>query len=147
MRWPAGGWKKLPDMRERRVFPAVIGIADKIYLIGGTNNTSIEYYDIPSNCFRILSNVRVPMGVCAAGVLGEIIYVICGNKLVRFNREFKIKESKDKNWGGADVISNVVRYGKRMYYFDARAGNLIMFDGRREEITYLEKNLIIYDYY
>ena len=147
MRWPAGSWEKLPDMRERRVYPAVIGIKDKIFIMGGTNNTSIEYYDIPSNCFKLLTNVRVPMGVGAAGVLGNSIYVICGAKLVRLNREFKLKEIKDKNWGGVDVISDVLTYGKRMYYFDARAGNLIMFDGRREEITYIEKNLIIYDYY
>ena len=53
-------WSYLPNMKEARYIFGVYVSENRIYLIGGRNNTSVEYYDIDTNNFYLLPGISVP---------------------------------------------------------------------------------------
>lgn len=146
MHWPKGSWEKLPDMKERRIYPGVLSIEDRIYLLGGASNTTIEYYDIPNNIFRMLPNIRLPMGGNVAAVLDDKIYIITSTKILKYSIKFELELSKNVDLNMIENSSNIVKSAGNIYYFDANNGNLSKFDSRNMEVRHIQQNLFTYTY-
>ena len=88
-------WSNLPNMKEARFMFGVYVSESRIYLIGGFNNTSIEYYDIDTNSFYLLPNIQVPKPGIVCGVIGDLIYAVGKQHLRVFNKDFQLIQSQD----------------------------------------------------
>lgn len=129
------GWNILPDMKQARVSFGVYIEGDRIYLIGGLNATSIEYYDTHMNCFNLLPNIMLPSYGTVCGVIDNKIYVV-GQHLRVFSKDFQVLESQDHIHNrNPNCYSNVIVRGYKMFYIDSANSKVYSFDARTKSVT------------
>jgi hypothetical protein len=88
-------WNALPDMKEMRRGIGVYASENRIYLIGGINNTTREYYDIQLNSFNLLPSTQVITGSKVCSLTNDKIYVLGSNNLRVLSKEFQLLQSQD----------------------------------------------------
>lgn len=93
MEWNGNGWRNLPDMKQPRYLFGSYYKDCKLYLIGGSNTHTIEYYDLISNTFNLLNNITVPEGMNVVGVIDDKIYIL-GQILTVLSNNFHILEER-----------------------------------------------------
>jgi hypothetical protein len=134
-------WSNLPNMmRERYNFGVYIS-ETRIYLIGGYNNTSIEYYDITANNFYSLPNIQVPEGGIVCGVINDLIYAVSMYHLRVFNKDFQLIQSTDNiNNSSPYCFSDVIVRGSIFIYINSLNSKVYSFDSTsislREQKTF-----------
>jgi hypothetical protein len=89
-------WAKMPDMKEARCAFGVYLKENRIYIMGGLFNNTVEYYDEELNRFEKMSNVLVPVGGVICAELNERIYVVGRECVIVMNREFERVEKKER---------------------------------------------------
>jgi hypothetical protein len=82
-------WNMLPYMNEERRDCGVYISGNRIYLIGGRYNSSVEYYDVQRNKFFLVKNVEVPEGGAVCSLINDKIYVITPCELRVFSKGLK----------------------------------------------------------
>lgn len=133
-------WTVLPDMKEARYgFGHFISV-NKIFILGGIRNTSIEYYDLFKNTFSLVNSIVVPAGGIVCGVIDNKIYAV-GRLHVRvFDREFSVIEGKENvNHGFHYCFSNVVVAGNMMVYVNSDMWKVCAFDAEKMEMKELRE--------
>jgi hypothetical protein len=111
-------WKVLPDMKEPRRYFGDFAKNDKIYLIGGYCNTSIEYFDVRMNLFCMVEYVKVPSEGVVCGIIDERLHVVNKYHLRVYDTKFREVDGKDNICSGFYnfCFSNVVvRDGKILF--------------------------------
>ncbi len=86
-------WSNLPKMKEARNHFGLYVTGSRIYLLGGHSNTSVEYYDIDTNNFYLLPNIKLPQGGIVCAGIGDRIYAVICRHLRVFNKDFKLIKS------------------------------------------------------
>lgn len=128
------GWKNLADMIEPRDAFSCYGTENRIYLFGGNNTGSVEYYDIISNSFCLVRDLRVNPG---DNVLGEVdgrIFII-NQHLIVLDKSFRIlEEVKDATRRNYLNLTNVVVKGKDIVFYSAEDKRVYNFNTQRKEI-------------
>lgn len=93
MNWQScSAWITLPDMIEPRYDLGHFISNDRIYILGGSRNTSIEYYDILRNRFVSVPSVKVPYGGIISAVDNDRIYIVDNYHLKVLDKNLKIVE-------------------------------------------------------
>lgn len=124
-------WKVLPNMIEGRYDFGVHIAKDKIYLIGGYHNTSIEYYDILLNCFYLLPNVQVPTYGLVCGMIDDQVYVIGRQHLRVFSEDMQLVDYKNSiNNNVLYCFSDVVVRESCLYFISSANDGVFCFDAR-----------------
>jgi hypothetical protein len=122
-------WTTLPYMKEGRSDFGVYVSESKIYLLGGENNTSIEYYDIDTNNFYLLPNVQVPENGIVCGVIGDLIYAVGFKHLRVFSKDFKLIQSQDIiNNSYPGCFTDVIVKGSTFIFINSDNSKVYSFD-------------------
>jgi hypothetical protein len=128
-------WDSLPNMRESRAGFGVYLSESRIYLIGGRNNTSIEYYDLEANNFYLLANIQVPKYGIVCGVVDDLIFAVGKRLLNVLNKDFQFIQPPEYitntlTWCTSDVIVQ----GKNLIYIDNNYSNVYSFESTSMKI-------------
>jgi hypothetical protein len=138
MKLGSSNWAELPDMKEARYGFGHYISGNKIFILGGYRNTSIEYYDLFNNTFSLVNSIVVPAGGIVCGVIDEKIYAVGRYHVRVFDRDFSVIQGKDNvNDGFHYCFSNVVVVGRRMIYVNSDIGKVCAFDAERMEMKEL----------
>jgi hypothetical protein len=124
-------WMQLPNMVEGRYDFGVHIAKDKIYLIGGYHNTTIEYYDVGLNCFYLLPNVQVPCYGIVSGMIGEQVYVIGRQHLRIFSEDMQLVDYRNNiNNNVLYCFSDIVVRESCFYFISSANDGVFCFDAR-----------------
>jgi hypothetical protein len=132
-------WNELPNMNEARWDFGVYTSENRIYLIGGGNNTSIEYYDIERNKFCLLPNIRVPIYGSVCALIYDRIYVLGKQTLRVFDKSFKLMSSQDNiNNTYPQCYSDVIVRGSGFIYLNNSSSKVYKFDSTSKKLSELK---------
>jgi hypothetical protein len=139
MDWNSLGWKTLPTMKSPRVGCGSYYYDSKLYLFGGANTSSVEYYDFSENGFYLVNNLTVPQGENVVGVIDDRVYVI-NQHLTVLTQDLKIlAEVKNIIRSGLFNISDVVVRGKTLIFYGNKRKRLYSFNSETYKLNILSK--------
>lgn len=133
-------WTQLPNMKKTRSESGLYLTENRIYLIGGLINSTIEYYDIQCNNFYILPNVKVPKEGIVCGVIGDLIYAIGYRCLRVFNKDFQLLESRNN----VDILhsqcfSDVIVRESSFIFINNNVSLVFLFDSKTRSIRIIKQ--------
>ncbi len=132
-------WSALPDMKEARVYFGVYVSENRIYLIGGLNNTSVEYYDVQSNSFNLLPGIQVSQGGVVCSLIDDKIYALGVNNLRVFTKDFQLLQSQDNIQDPRPYCySDVIVRGSNFIYFNDESSKVKCFDSASNTVRELK---------
>jgi hypothetical protein len=114
-------WDKLPDMIYERESVSCVVLEDNIYLIGG-GVEYVEVYSIERNSYKLI-NITLPTQYVISLLDNSVIYVISKDNCIVFSDEFRVIASSQSRWRNDDwtyTLGNVLKYEKKIYYFNRR---------------------------
>lgn len=122
-------WESMPDMKEPRYDFGVYIEGDRIYLIGGRENTSIEYYDVSLNRFYLLPQLQVPTGGIVSAVIDQNIYTIGQGHWAVYSKDFELVESEENlNYTSPSCYSDVIVKDSKLVYISSNTSKVLSFD-------------------
>lgn len=122
-------WKIMKDMHEARWDCGVFIQEERIYLVGGRENTSIEYLDTRNLCFYMVENVIVPREGAICAVLNERIYIVGGRDLKIMTREFEeIEHLHHANVELLNCYSDIATLGEFVFFINSITSKVMKFD-------------------
>ena len=122
-------WSTLPNMKEARLDFGVYVRENRIYLLGGYRNTSIEYYDVGVNNFFLVENTQVPSGGIVCGLINDQLYAVGKQHLRVFSRDLQLIQSRDNiNNSYHYCFSDVVVRGSNLFYINSDSSKVYSFD-------------------
>lgn len=129
-------WNMLPCMKELRRDSGVYVSGNRIYLIGGRGNTSIEYYDVDLNEFFLVENVEVPEGGAICGLVDDKLYVLAPGELRVFSNDLKqlLSRYKIKN-PGPYCYSNVIVKGSNLIFINSQQNLVYSLDTQSKKLN------------
>jgi hypothetical protein len=132
-------WSNLPNMKEARWDFGVYVSDNRIYLIGGGQNTSIEYYDIETNNFYLLPNIQVPLEGIVCAVIDDLIYAVGKQHLRVFNKDFQLIQSLDNiNNSLPNCYSDAIVRGSTFIYINNETSKVYSFDSKSRSLRQLK---------
>lgn len=117
MEWNSSGWLELPDMKQPRNLFGSYYKDFKLYLIGGSNTSTIEYYDIRTNTFNLLLNMTVPEGMNVVGMVDGQIYILRQNLTILSTKFHILEERREFHSVSFRSISDVVIQDKEIIFY------------------------------
>jgi hypothetical protein len=130
MRLGDSQWLEIPSMKERRYDFGVFVSSNRIYIIGGFANYTVEYYDVHRNESILLEGVFVRRGGAVCAEVNDRIYVVGSRFLHVFSKEFELIESRDKMGKPPGCYSNVVVSGEEILYASSKTEKVYAFNTR-----------------
>jgi hypothetical protein len=122
-------WKTLSDMHEARWDSGAFIRDERIYLVGGRENTSIEYLDTRNLCFYMVPNVVVPREGTICAVVNDKLYIVGGGDFKIMTREFEeIDHLHHANLELLNCYSDVVTRGQFIYFINSITSKVMKFD-------------------
>jgi hypothetical protein len=132
MPWRGNGWEMVGTMIEARSYFGSYYMDNKLFILGGERNTSIEYYDFLRNKSFRLKEIVVPEQDNLTVRIGRKIYLIKSGVTLILNTKFEVKESiSTKSTGAVWTLTNFIVSGKRLYYWDENSRRIM---GLRDNI-------------
>ena len=132
-------WSNLPNMKEARYYFGVYVSENRIYLIGGGNNTSIEYYDVQLNNFNLLPGIQVPQGGIVCSLINDNIYALGVNSLRVFTKDFQLLQSQDNiQHSQPYCFSDVIVRGSNFIYINNHSSKVKCFDSASKTVRELK---------
>lgn len=128
-------WTEIPDMREPRYDFGVYVELDRIYLIGGRENTTIEYYDISLKSFYILPDIIVPLGGVICAVVDDLIYAVGHERWTVYSKEFKQLKSENADIKHPSCFSDVIVKSSKIVYISSNTASVFSFDATTHTLT------------
>lgn len=119
MPWRGDGWEVVGNMIEARSYFGSYYMDNKLFILGGERNTSIEYYDFLSNeSFRV-KEIVVPEQDNLTVRIGRKIFLFKSGATVILNTQLEVlKFISAKTNIAVWTLNNVMVSGKRVYYWD-----------------------------
>jgi hypothetical protein len=132
-------WNGLPNMKEARRDFGIYISENRIYLIGGYNNTTIEYYDVQRNFFNLSISIQVSRGGIVCSLINDKIYSLGVNNLKVFTKDFKyIQSLTNIKHPMPYCFSDVIVRGYNFIYFNSNSSNVKCFDSASNTIRELK---------
>jgi hypothetical protein len=132
-------WSALPNMKEARCDFGVYVSENRIYLIGGVDNRSVEYYDIQLNSFNLLPSIQVPKGGIVCSLIDDKIYALGRNNLRVFTKDFQLLQSQDNiQHPRPYCFSDVIVRGSNFIYFNDNSSKVKCFDSASNTVRELK---------
>jgi hypothetical protein len=132
-------WVELPDMRESRYDFGVYAELERIYLIGGRENTTIEYYDISLESFYILPDILVPLGGIICAVIDDLIYAVGHKRWTVYSKEFKELKSENANIKHPSSFSDVIVKNSKIFYISSSHAIVFSFDATTHTVAQVKQ--------
>jgi hypothetical protein len=110
------GWQTLPDMKQPRCCFGSYLVDSRLYLFGGDNAGSVEFYDFIDNSFNLCFYLTAPKGGCLAGAVGDRVYILGKSLMVRDSRMKVVKEIEGACCNFTNLSDVVVVAGKIVFY-------------------------------
>jgi hypothetical protein len=130
-------WTLLSNMNKARYDMGYYIHRNRIYLIGGGPNCSIEYFDTNTESFTLIPNVDIPDNGIVAGFVSNRVYVI-GKGVIVMDREFR--EIKRRRFRGRYCsYGNVIGRDASLMFVNGGGRNVCEFDVERLELVHLYK--------
>lgn len=125
MEWYGNGWERVADMKEARSYFGTYYKDNKLFMLGGERNSSMEYYDFLSNEFIRIRNVVVPdRDNLVIGIRNKVYLVRDQTTTVLSSDLEVIKEVSTKMGNTMWTLNNVIRFGKKAYYWDENLASI-----------------------
>ncbi len=132
-------WSALPNMKEARRDFGVYVSENRIYLIGGVDNTTIEYYDVQLNSFNLLPSIQVPKGGIVCSLIDDKIYALGVNNLRVLTKDFQLLQSLTNiQHPRPYCFSDVLVRGSNFIYFNDNSSRVKCFDSASNTVRELK---------
>ena len=131
-------WTALPNMVEARRDFGVYVSENRIYLIGGVYNSSIEYYDVQLNNFNLLPGIQVPIGGIVCSLINDNIYALGVNSLRVFTKDFQLLQSQNIQHTRPYCYSDVIVRGSSFIYINNDSSKVYTFDSASKTVRQLK---------
>jgi hypothetical protein len=130
-------WEILPSMKEARSVPGVLYNDGRLYLFGGKESSSVEFYEFRSESFEIVQGLKVPVGGSVAGMMDDKIYIVSKNLTV-LSLDMRIVE-QNKNFSETDFwnLSGVAVKGKGIIFYCSNYNTINMFNTQTKTLRTL----------
>lgn len=135
--WCGETWETLPEMKRFRACFGSFYSDQKLYLIGGEKQNSVEYYDFRDNKFTLLSNVTVREGGNFVGVLNDKVYIINKDIKILSKDLHLIENTKDFYSIEFSVFSNTITQGDSIIFYCKKNERIYYYDDETEELEEL----------
>lgn len=120
-----GSWIEISDMNVARYDFGVYIERDRVYLLGGRDNCSVEYLDIYSSRFYLLQNIEIPSSGLVCGVIGHEIYAVSGERIFEISKDFsEIKYIRKIMEAGPECYSDVMVIGGKILYINSQISSI-----------------------
>jgi hypothetical protein len=140
MEWGGNGWHNLADMKESRYYFGSYFREGKIYLIGGTDNSTVEYYDVNTNTFALMPGVSVPMGANLVATYDDKIYMLVHRELMVYSNEFENIETEFEVLDNSITnLSTLITIGNEMVFHCLSNKAILRLDPQKCEIKLLKE--------